>query len=159
MILVLLGTFPLKFERPLIELDRLLKEGVILEEVIVQNGHTVYESPNMTCIPFLPLDELLELYQRADLVITQAGTGSIIKGLKMNKQMIAVARLAKYGEHVDDHQVELIQEFAGANYLLPWNEGDNLEELISKAKNFKPTPLKSSNKEIVNYLIDYIDNI
>ena len=159
MILVLLGTFPLKFDRPLIELDRLLKEGVISEEVIVQNGHTVYDSPNMTFIPFLPLDGLLDLYRRADLVITQAGTGSIIKGLKMNKKMIAVARLAKYGEHVDDHQVELIQEFAGANYLIPWNEADNLAELISKAKKFEPTVYKSSNKEIVNYLIDYIDSI
>jgi UDP-N-acetylglucosamine transferase subunit ALG13 len=159
MILVLLGTFPLKFERPLIELDRLLKEGAISEEVIVQNGHTVYDSPRMTFFPFLPLDELLDLYRRADLVITQAGTGSIIKGLKMNKKMIAVARLAKYGEHVDDHQVELIQEFAGANYLIAWNETDDLAELIPKAKNFEPTLYKSSNKEIVNYLIDYIDNI
>lgn len=159
MILVLLGTFPLKFDRPLIELDRLLKERIICEEVIVQSGHTVYDSPNMLFIPFLALDPLLELYRKADLVITQGGTGSIIKGLKMNKKMIAVARLAKYGESVDDHQAELIHEFAGANYLLPWNEGDNLAELISNAKNFQPTVYKSNNKEIVNYLINYIDNI
>lgn len=159
MILVLLGTFPLKFDRPLIELDRLLKDGVISEEVIVQNGHTEFQSSNIKFIPFLALDPLLDLYRRADLIITQGGTGSIIKGLKMNKKMIALARLAKYGEAVDDHQVELIQEFAGANYLLPWNEGDDLGELISRAKDFEPTVYTSSNKEIVNYLIDYIDNI
>ena len=159
MILVLLGTFPLKFDRPLIELDRLLKKGIILEEVIVQNGHTQYNGSSMTFIPFLTVDALLDLYRRADIVITQGGTGSIIKGLKMNKKMIAVARLAKYGESVDDHQTELIQEFAGANYLLPWNEGDDLAELISNAKNFEPTVYKSSEKEIVNYLINYIDNI
>lgn len=159
MILVLLGTFPLTFERPLIELDRLLENGTLSEEVIVQSGHTVYNSSHMTFVPFIDLDGLLDLYRRADLVITQAGTGSIIKGLKMNKKMIAVARLAKYGEHVDDHQVELIQEFAGANYLIPWKEGDDLAELIAKAKKFEPTEYKSSNKEIVNYLINYIDNI
>ncbi len=159
MILVLLGTFPLKFDRPLIELDRLLKDGVISEEVIVQNGHTEFQSSNIKFVPFLALDPLLDLYRRADLIITQGGTGSIIKGLKMNKKMIALARLAKYGEAVDDHQVELIQEFAGANYLLPWNEGDDLAELISRAKDFEPTVYTSSNKEIVNYLIDYIDNI
>jgi UDP-N-acetylglucosamine transferase subunit ALG13 len=159
MILVLLGTFPLKFDRPLIELDRLLKEGVVREEVIVQNGHTEFHSPNMKFIPFLALDPLLDLYRRADLIITQGGTGSIIKGLKMKKKMIAVARLAKYGEAVDDHQVELIQEFGGANYLLPWNEGDDLAELISQANDFEPSVYTSSNKEIVNYLIDYIDHI
>jgi UDP-N-acetylglucosamine transferase subunit ALG13 len=159
MILVLLGTFPLQFDRPLIELDKLLRAGVVHDEVIVQNGHTEFQSPNMKFIPFLALEPLLDLYRKADLIITQGGTGSIIKGLKMNKKMIALARLAKYGEAVDDHQVELIEEFAEAGYLISWNDGDDLAELISRAETFEPAVYSSSNKEIVNYLIDYIDNI
>jgi UDP-N-acetylglucosamine transferase subunit ALG13 len=113
----------------------------------------------MKFIPFLALEPLLDLYRRADLIITQGGTGSIIKGLKMNKKMIALARLAKFGEAVDDHQVELIEEFAEAGYLISWNDGDDLAELISRAETFEPAVYSSSNKEIVNYLIDYIDNI
>lgn len=159
MILVLLGTFPLRFDRPLIALEQLLEEGKITDQVIVQNGHTDFNSSYMTFKPFLPLDQLLKLYQEADLIITQAGTGSIIKGLKMNKKIIAVARLAKYKECVDDHQLELVKEFAGARYILPWFEGDNLEEIISTANHFDFQPYKSSNKEIVNYLINYIDTI
>jgi UDP-N-acetylglucosamine transferase subunit ALG13 len=159
MILVLLGTFPLSFDRPLIALEQLLHEGIISDKVIVQSGYTVFSSSYMTFLPFLPLEELLVLYKKADLIITQAGTGSIIKGLKMEKKMIAVARLAKYGECVDDHQQELVQEFADAKYLLPWYEGDNLEEIIILANHFEFQPYKSSNKEIINYLINYIDNI
>jgi UDP-N-acetylglucosamine transferase subunit ALG13 len=159
MILVLLGTFPLNFDRPLIILERLLQEGIISDEVIVQSGYTVFNSSYMTFLPFLPLEELMALYEKADLVITQAGTGSIIKGLKMNKKMIAIARLAKYGECVDDHQLELVQEFAGAQYLLPWFEGDNLEEILLMAAHYKFKTYKSSNKEMIDYLTRYIDNI
>lgn len=159
MILVLLGTFPLSFDRPLVELERLLQTGKITDEVVVQSGHTIFNSSYMTIIPFLPVEKLMVLYEKADLIITQAGTGSIIKGLKMNKKIIAVARLAKNGECVDDHQLELVQEFAKANYLLPWNEGDNLEEIIKMSNDFEFQPYRSSNKEIINFLINYIDNI
>ncbi|WPR73537.1 PssE/Cps14G family polysaccharide biosynthesis glycosyltransferase [Algoriphagus sp. NG3] len=159
MIFVLLGTFPLTFPRPLVEIEKLIQTGVITDEVIVQSGHTPFQSDHMKIIPFMPLDELLSLYQRADLIITQAGTGSIIKGLKLNKKMIAIARLAKLGEHVDDHQSELIKEFSECNFLLPWSEQDQLADILEKIADFKPQVYKSENKAIVNYLIDYIDNV
>lgn len=159
MIFVLLGTFPLTFTRPLIEIEKLIQTGVITEDVVVQSGHTAFHSDLMTIIPFLDLEELLSIYQRADLIITQAGTGSIIKGLKLNKKMIAIARLAKLGEHVDDHQSELVKEFSECNFLLPWHEHDQLEDILGKIHEFTPQAYKSDNKAIVNYLIDYIDNV
>ncbi len=159
MILVLLGTFPLQFQRPLIELEKLLKDGIISDKVIVQNGHTKFESKFMTFRPFMSLEELLSYYAEADLIITQGGTGSILKGFKANKKIIAIARLAKNEESVDDHQLELVNEFESRNYLIGWHEGDKLQDLIHKAENFKPVPYKSSNESIVNYLIEYIDSI
>ncbi len=159
MILVLLGTYPIHFTRPLIEIEKLIQEGVITEEVIVQSGHTPFSNKYMTILPFLPLEELLDLYKRADLIITQAGTGSIIKGLKLNKKIIAIARLAKNGEHVDDHQSELVKEFSESNFILPWHEQDKLVDILKKISDFEPQLYKSDHKAIVNYLIDYIDNV
>lgn len=159
MILVLLGTFPLQFPRPLLALEKLLNERIISDEIIVQNGHTIFESRFMTFKPFMGLDELLSYYEKADLIITQGGTGSILKGLKANKKIIAIARLAKYEESVDDHQLELVDEFEKQKYLIGWHEGDSLQELIKKVKDFEPLPYQSSNKNLVNYLIDYIDNV
>jgi UDP-N-acetylglucosamine transferase subunit ALG13 len=159
MILVLLGTFPVNFPRPLIEIEKLLLAGVITDEVIVQSGHTPFQSDLMTVIPFMPLEELIDLYQKAELIITQAGTGSIIKGLKLNKKMIAIARLAKLGEHVDDHQSELVKEFSECKFLLPWHEQDKLGDILKKIPDFKPQLYKSDNKAVVRYLINYIDNI
>lgn len=159
MILVLLGTFPLQFDRPLVEIEKLLNDGVIKENVIVQNGHTQFHSKKMIFKPFLPLEELLGLYEEADLIISQAGTGSIIKGLKKNKKIIAIPRLAKYGEVVDDHQKELVDEFSESGYLIGWNEKDKLSDLLEKAKTFIPKPYNSNNQKLVQYLIDYIDSL
>ena len=46
MILVTLGTQDKSFER-LLKIDELIDKQVIKEEVIVQAGHTKYESNNM----------------------------------------------------------------------------------------------------------------
>lgn len=95
MILVLLGTFPATFNRPLVEIHSLCKRGIIDEKVIVQNGHTRFESELLQLRPFIPPDELTELYKEARLVITQAGTGSLIKGMKLNKKNYLYSKIGK----------------------------------------------------------------
>lgn len=159
MIIVLLGTFPTAFERPLIEIDRLCREGKIKEKVIVQSGHTQFDSKHLVMCPFIPPDELTELYKEARVVITQAGTGSLIKGMKLNKKIISIPRLAKYGEVVDNHQEEILHEFTKLNYILPWTEDIALENVLSQISDFKPSPFLSTKKKIIDYLEEYIDSI
>jgi UDP-N-acetylglucosamine transferase subunit ALG13 len=159
MILVLLGTFPIPFERPLRELDRLCAHGLITEDVIVQNGYTDFTSVHLTLRPFIAPDQLLGLYERANLIITHAGTGSLIKGIKRGKTVIAVPRLLKLGEHIDDHQMEILNEFVKMQYVIPWMEEDNLEDLLEESKTFSPRPYISKKKQIVDYLTDYLDQL
>ena len=159
MILVLLGTFPLPFDRPLKEIEKAIEKGLITEEVIVQNGHTDFTSDFLTFRPFIPMDELMVLYEKADLIISHAGTGSLIKGLRENKKIIGIARLQKYGESVDDHQMELLNEFALAGYIFPWHERENFGLVYEKAKDFVPKKFISDNKKITEFLIKYIDAI
>lgn len=159
MILVLLGTFPASFKRPLVEIHNLCKIGIIDEQVIVQNGHTKFESKFFEIRAFIPPDELTELYKEARLVITQAGTGSLIKGMKLNKKIISIPRLAKYGEVVDDHQKEILAEFTKQNYVLPWTEDVALENVLEKVDDFKPASYVSTKQNIIDYLQKYIDSL
>ncbi|GGW79597.1 PssE/Cps14G family polysaccharide biosynthesis glycosyltransferase [Salegentibacter mishustinae] len=159
MIIVLLGTFPTAFKRPLIEIEKLCKKGLITEEVIVQSGHTQFDSEYMKMRSFISPDELTELYKQARVVITQAGTGSLIKGMKLNKKIIAIPRLAKYGEVVDDHQEEILHEFTKLNYILPWTEDIALEEVLSKIDDFKPSPYVSTKQNIIDHLEGYINSL
>ena len=159
MIIVLLGTFPTAFKRPLIEIEKLCKKGLITEEVIVQSGHTQFDSEYMKMRPFISPDELTELYKQARVVITQAGTGSLIKGMKLNKKIIAIPRLAKYGEVVDDHQEEILHEFTKLNHILPWTEDVALEEVLSKIDDFEPSPYISTKQNIIDHLEGYINSL
>lgn len=159
MIFVLLGTFPTDFSRPLVEIEKLLKNKTINEDVIVQSGHTKFKSDLMTFKPFLSLDDLDEFYKKADVIISQGGTGSIVKGLKLNKKIIGIPRLKKFNEVVDDHQTELINELGKDNFLLPWNEGDDLKILLEKLKSFCPKKFESNNSKIVEFLNNYLTNL
>ena len=159
MILVLLGTFPAAFLRPLIDIESLCKDGTISEEVIVQNGYTLMESQYLKFRPFISPDELMALYQEARIIISQAGTGSLIKGLKLGKKVIGIPRLSRYGEVVDDHQLEILEEFAKQNYIIPWRENSSLKIILENVNDFKPSRYISSKQNIINYLTTYIDSL
>lgn len=159
MILVLLGTFHIEFHRPLLALQKLCEEGKLSEQIIVQSGYTQFTSPFFEIRPFLSPDALDELYDSASLIITHAGTGSIIKALKKNKKVIAIARLFKNGEHIDDHQLEILNEFASSGYILPWHENDSIEQLLDEIKYFEPKPYISKKRNIIEFLKTYIDNL
>ncbi|HJP64304.1 MAG TPA: glycosyltransferase [Mucilaginibacter sp.] len=155
MILVLLGTFVTDFKRPLIEIERLCEKGNITEEVIVQSGYTIMnEARHLTLRPFISPREMADLISRAKVVITHAGAGSITNAIKAGKKVIAIARLAKYGEHVDDHQLEILNELAASNYILPWHEHVPLEEVLAKLDDFEPSRFIPSRSNMINYLID-----
>ena len=62
--------------------------------------------------------------------------GKIISALKKNKKVIAIPRLEKYGEHINDHQIEICEELEKEGYILYYKDGiDSLDKLIKKIKN------------------------
>ena len=79
--------------------------------------------------------------------------------MKLNKKIIAIPRLAKYGEVVDDHQEEILHEFTKQNYILPWTEDIALEEVLSKIDGFKPSPYVSTKQNIIDHLEGYINSL
>ena len=159
MILVTLGTFPLAFERPLNELHKICSENKINEPIVVQSGYTKHSSKYFEMIPFIPSDELDGLTRKANLIISHAGTGSLIKALKLNKKVIAIPRLAKHKEVVDNHQLEILKVFAEKKYVLPWWKDNTLEDLLEEAKVFTPQPYISKKQIVIDYLEKYINSL
>ena len=138
MILVLLGTQNNSFHRLLEEIQKNIDNGNIQEEVVVQKGYTKFESKDMTLYNELPIEKFNELIQKADLVITHGGVGSIISSVTRGKKVIAVPRLKKYNEHVNDHQLDIIQTFDEMGYIIGIQEVQQLGEAIKKIKELKP---------------------
>lgn len=155
MIFVTLGTQDKEFPRLLNMVEELIDKGIIKEEVIAQIGSTKYSSKKMKLIDYMSKDEVLNYIKKAQFIITHGGVGTIIDSLNLNKKVIAVARLKKYKEHVNDHQLEIIEEFAKDGFII--NGNDNLEEAISRLNNFKPKKYKSNNDNFTKLIADFIN--
>ena len=158
MILVVLGTQDKEFPRLLEAVDREIKKGNIKEKVVVQAGQTKYESDNMEILDLVSAPEFDKLVDKADLIITHGGVGSILNGIKKGKKIIAAARLAKYREHHNDHQKQIIKEFADQGYLLELKDFNKLDKMLEKAKTFKPKKFVSNTKNMINLIDDYIED-
>ena len=156
MILVTLGTQDKSFERLLKALDNLIDKKIIQEEVVVQAGYTSYESKNMKVFSYLPKEEFEKLIEECDLLITHAGVGSIMAGLKRKKKIIAIPRLAKYQEHTNDHQLQIAEEFEKEGYLLSVVDLKDLKKALNKAKKFNPKEYHGNNQKMLDLIDTYI---
>lgn len=153
MILVTLGTQ----KQPFTRLLDYIEKANIKEEIVVQAGHTKYESKKMKIFDFISYDDMNKLVDDARIVITHAGTGSITTPLKKGKVVIACPRLEKFGEHVDNHQEQLTEVFYDEGYILKCDEEISLDEALKKAKTFKVKKFVSNTDNFIKKLKAEID--
>lgn len=159
MILVTLGTQDKPFKRLLFAIQKEIDNGNIKDEVVVQAGCTKFESKQMKMFDLIPTDEFSKLVEKCDILITHGGVGSIITGLKNNKKVIGAARLKKFGEHTNDHQLQILENFDQEKYIIYLKDFDKLNEALKKAKNFKPRKYTSNTHGMIQLLENYIDNV
>ena len=159
MILVVLGTQDKKFPRLLEAVQKQIDLGNISknEKIIVQAGSTKFRSKDMEIYDYLDVEEFEQLIEKANFIICHAGVGTILTALSKNKKIIAAARLKKYAEHVNDHQVQILENFKKAGYILALEDFDKLDLLIKEIKDFIPAELKSNKKYFLKQLEIEID--
>lgn len=96
--------------------DRLLRVLVPLladfDEVLWQTGTEDVSRYGITAHHSIPHDEMNAAVAAADVVIMHCGTGSALTAMNSGKCAILVPRRKEFGEHVDDHQVQIGRELA-----------------------------------------------
>ena len=159
MILITLGTQDKKFYRLLNAVQKQIDNKIIKDEVIVQAGCSCdFKSKDMKIFDLIPMDEFDKLIEECDILITHGGVGSIITGLKNDKKVIAAARLKEYGEHTNDHQLQIIENFSKSGYILKLDDFNKLGDVIKKIGKFKPKKYKSNTKKFIKLIEKEIDN-
>ena len=152
MIFVTLGSQKFQFNRLLKAVDELETN----EEIFAQIGYSDYKPENYRYKEFLDRDEFDAVMDKANVVITHGGTGAIISAIKKRKKVIAVPRLAKYGEHVDNHQIELIKQFKELNLIYVCKDM-NLEKALKVVENTNFKDYRSNTDRIIKSLEEFID--
>ena len=158
MILVLLGTQNNSFIRLLEAIQKNIDNKVITDEVIVQAGFTKFESKDMKVLDLIDKEELSKLQDRADLIITHGGVCSIISSLKKGKKVIVVPRLKKYGEHVNNHQIQIARRFEQEGYVKHVINLKNLEKVLESIESFTPRPYENDESNVLTIIENYINN-
>ncbi len=154
MIFIILGSQKFQFNRILKEIDRLCENGTITDQVFAQIGYSDYKPRHFEFKEFLDRDEFDDCVDGADIIITHAGTGSVIGAIKKGKKVIAIPRLLKYGEHIDNHQVQLVKEMRNSGYICGIVDCSKIADAIEyvNKKNFRKY---NSN---ANYVINSIES-
>lgn len=156
MIFITLGSQKFQFNRILIEIDKLVKEGKITQDVFAQIGYSDYKPKNYKYKEFLDREEFSKLMRLSRIVITHGGTGAIIGAVKQGKKVIAIPRLAKYGEHVDDHQVEITNQFKEMNLIESIDNVELLYNAISEIYKSEFNVYKSNTDRIIETIEKFI---
>ena len=157
----MLGTQNNSFQRLLEEIDTLISKNVINEEVVVQAGYTQYQPKNekMKIIDFMPREELDTFEEKANFIITHGGVGSIITSLEKGKKVIAIPRLHQYGEHVNNHQIEIVEKFNKSGNIIGIQSVEELEEALKKVQDFEPKPYIENNHKMLELIENFINDI
>jgi UDP-N-acetylglucosamine transferase subunit ALG13 len=121
---------PTGFERLVREMDKVA--GKIDEEVIMQIGGTKYIPLNAKHFGFGTEDEVKLLCQKARIVVTHGGVGTILNVLQEGATVVVVPRLERYDEAIDDHQLVFVQELEKQGKITAVYDVERLEEVLFK---------------------------
>ena len=113
----------------------------------------------MQIFSLIPQEELEKYQEKADLIITHGGVGSIVSSIEKRKKVIAVARKHEYGEHVNDHQIQIVKDFNDKGYIIGIENVEDLKDAIIKSKTFEPVKYQHNNQKMLKIIENFIGNI
>lgn len=155
MIFVTIGT-QLPFDRLIKIIDELAPQ--LNEEIVAQVYQCGFTPKNIKTIDFLAPDEFNTLFDKARLIISHAGMGTILSALQKDKPIIVFPRIAALGEHRNEHQLATARKFKEMRTV---NVAMNEEELTSMLLNGNQTTLQhignSASPSLIQSIKDFID--
>jgi UDP-N-acetylglucosamine transferase subunit ALG13 len=125
-IFVTVGTHQQPFQRLIEALSALPAD-----ELVVQYGYAEPPPGVARSVAFMSFPEMLEHFERADAVITHAGVGSILCAANAGHVPAVVPRLRRHGEHVDDHQLQLVDQLEHLGYVRVVTDVGDLAAVVS----------------------------
>lgn len=161
MIFVTVGTHEQQFNRLVSYMDEWASSHD--EEVVIQSGFSTYEPQSAKYSKLYPYKTMVELVDKARIVITHGGPSSFIMPLQIGKVPVVVPRMKEFDEHVNDHQLEFARAVAERQGNIIVIEDvtklsetiDNYETIVNGMKN----GLTSNNEKFCNRFEELVDEM
>lgn len=161
MIFVTVGNATQGFRRLLDAVDALAGKGFFCDDsVMIQVGHNPdFQSMYGKQEKFLPMEQFAEMICKADLVISHAGAGTLLHVLQAGKVPIVMPRRQQFGEHVDDHQLELVKTLSSEGRIIPAYEPEDLPEAIAEARRRNSQPVPPPPSQMLDFVAKAIEEL
>ncbi len=151
MIFVSVGNSTQGFRRLLAAVDDLAHAQYFgTEPLLLQAGNTPYAPRAAQTVPFLPMETFSERIAAARLVITHGGCGTILEAVRAGKVPVVMPRRRKYGEHVNDHQLQLATALAAEGLVVVALEPGDLPRAIRDAEQRRPPKRADAHSQLVS---------
>lgn len=134
MVFVTVGTATQEFRRLLETVDSLAGDGKFQgEDVFMQTGRSGFVPRYCKYTQLLSVDEFQEWLKRANVIICHGGCTQL-EIVRMGKVPIVMPRLKRYGEHVNDHQLQLVEALAAEGRVIHAHGPEDLLRAIAEAR-------------------------
>ena len=158
MIFLTVGSqFP--FDRLVRAVDGLIDKGLITETLFAQIGESSYKPRNFQSVTYLEKGVFDGYVKQASGIIGHAGMGTITVALSNRKPLLAMPRLKRYREVVNDHQVDIARRFSDLGHILAAYDVGDLSHLIRKLDSFVPKERKASPEKVVDRILRYLNSL
>lgn len=155
----MVGSQNFQFNRLLRQLDFLVKNKKFKDCIFAQTGYSDYKPTYYDYNKFINQKDMKNYIKRSSLVICHGGTGAIVSALKENKKVIVVPRRSEYGEHVDNHQFEIVKRFEKLGFIEPCYDEKMLYKVYLKIKKNKYNKYVSNTQKYEKTLNDFLDGL
>lgn len=156
MIFLTVGT-QIPFDRLVKTVDQAVDGGVIQEEIFAQIGDSSYKPHNFKCVKFLRKQEFDDSVSCCSSIISHAGMGAITVALDNNKPLLVMARLKKFGEAVNDHQVALARRFEEYGCLLVVDHADEFSDKFKQVQAFMAQKRQTKPQSVADCIAQFLE--
>jgi len=105
MIYATVGTMYLDFPRLILAMDAIAKATG--ERVVLQRGMGATMPAHCEHFEFKPRKEIQALQAEARVIVCHGGIGAVTDALHAGKPLLVAPRRKRYGEHNNDHQLDI----------------------------------------------------
>jgi len=160
LILATVGNTVQGFDRLMRAVEEMGSSVLKGEDVFVQFGNSRIVPSNCRAVALVSRDEFDRLIREASLVITHGGAGSIGKCLHAGKKPVVIPRRKAFGEHVNDHQLELVRELDGQGRIFAVYDIARLPDAVREARGRGATqPTTSSDSRVSALVKEFLDRL
>lgn len=158
MIFLTVGSqFP--FDRLVKAVDDLVDKGLISEKLFAQIGQSAYKPRNFEYSAYLGKNTFDDYVKQASALIGHAGMGTVTVALSNRKASLAMPRLKRFREVVNDHQVDIARKFSELGHILAAYDIEDLSSVILKLKDFVPKERKAEPEKVADRIVRFLDSL